>query len=101
MANSEKRLYKRYPAVGHAEFWTESTKTTCDLLDVAKGGVILRSEIQVSQAKEVTVHFQVQDYPEAFEVKGMVVRVQQDSLAVMFLEVPEGIEALLQWLEKA
>ncbi len=31
----------------------------------------------------------------------MVVRVQQDSLAVMFLEVPPGIDKLLQWLEKA
>ena len=101
MAIIERRRYKRYPAVGHAEFWTESAKTTCDLLDVAKGGIILRSEVQVLQAKEVTVRFQVQDYPEAFEVRGMMVRVQQDSLAIMFLAVPPGIDELLQWLEKA
>ena len=37
MAIVERRRYKRYPAVGQAEFWAESTKTTCDLLDVAKG----------------------------------------------------------------
>ncbi len=97
----ERHRYKRHPAVGHAEFWTESTKATGDLLDIAKGGIILRSEIQISQAKEVTVRFQVQDYPEAFEVSGMVVRVQQDSLAIMFLAVPPGIDELLQWLEKA
>ena len=97
----ERHRYKRHPAVGHAEFWTESTKATGDLLDIAKGGALLRSEVQVSQAMEVTVRFTVQDYPEEFAVKGMVVRVQQDTLAVMFLEVPAGIEALLQWLEKA
>jgi len=74
---------------------------TGDLLDIAKGGALLRTEVEFSQAMEVRVRFQVQDYPEAFEVKGMVVRVQQDSVAIMFLEVPAGIDKLLQWLEKA
>ncbi len=97
----EKRSYKRFPAVGQAEFWTESTKATGDLLDIAKGGALLRTEVQVEQAMEVSVRFTVQDYPKTFEVKGMVVRVQQDTLAIMFLAVPPGIDELLQWLGKA
>ena len=43
---------------------------------------------------------EVQDYPGVFEVRGMVVRVQQDYWSMMFLKEPVGMTKLLRFLDK-
>ncbi len=95
-----RRNHKRYPAAGQAEFWTASMKATGDLLDVAKGGVLIRSADVPSDGSGITVRFTVSGYSRMFEAEGWVVRDQPDSIAVMFFDEPAGLGGLLRWLER-
>ena len=97
---TEGRRHKRYPVAGQAEFWTASMKATCDLLDVSKGGVLIRSADVPSGESGITVRFTVLGYSRMFEADGHVVRAQLDSIAVMFFDEPPGLDGLLRWLER-
>ena len=96
----ERRSYKRYPAAGQAEFWSTTLKGAGELLDVAKGGVLIRSADVPSEESGITVLFTVSGYQRMFEAEGRVVRAQLDTIAVMFFDEPAGLEELLRWLER-
>jgi len=96
----EKRSYKRYPVSGKVLFQTESMEAPGELIDIGKWGAQIRSEAKPLEGEELTVQFAVQDYPEMFEVKGMVVRVQPNSWAMMFLEETMKLVTMLQFLDK-
>ena len=98
----EKRCHKRYPVSGKTLFQTESQEAAGELVDIARGGVCIRSEVKPLDGEELTVRFTVQDHIGVFEIRGMVVRVQSNSWAMMFLEEPMEMETLLRSLaEKA
>lgn len=97
---AERRRYKRYSVTGESEFWTESAKTSTQLLDVGHGGVLLRSEVVPAQGTQLGVRFAVDGYPERFEARGRVVRTQMDIVAVMFPEEPAGLRQMLIWLDE-
>ncbi len=92
--------YKRYPGSGRTLFRTESVEATGELVDISRGGARISSEVKPLEGEELTVRFTVPDYPEVFEVRGMVVHVQSDSWSIMFLEETAGLTKLLQSLDK-
>ena len=92
--------YKRYPVSGKALFQAESQKTTGELVDVSRGGIRIRSKVKPLEGEEIAVRFTLQNYPEVFEVRGIVLRVQSDSWAVLFLEEPAGLAKLLRSLDE-
>ena len=87
--------YKRYTVSGRALFQAESMKTTGELIDVSRGGIRIRSKVKPLEGEEIVVRFTVQNYPEVFKVRGLVVRVQSHSWAVLFFEEPMGFAKLL------
>ena len=97
---TERRRYKRYPAAGQAEFSTASMKATGELLDIAEGGVLIRSLVKPSDGIGATVRFAVSDYPRVFVADGQVVRVQMSTLVIKFFGKPPELDELLQWLER-
>ncbi len=97
---TEKRSYKRYPASGRLLFQAESGEAAGDLIDIARIGAFIRSEVKPYEGEELTVWFTVQDDIGVFEVRGIVVRVQSDSWAMMFLEEPVKLEKLLRSLDE-
>ncbi len=95
---TEGRRHKRYPAAGDATFLAASLRARGDLLDVAKGGVLIRSADLPSEDSGITVRFTVSGYSRMFEAEGWVVRAHPDSIAVMFFDEPPGLGELLRWL---
>jgi len=69
-----------------------------ELVDISRGGVHIRSEIKPLEGEDIDVRFTVQDYPEVFQVRGIVVRVHSDSWAVLFLDEPAGLTRLMRSL---
>ena len=98
--NREKRSYKRYPVSGKILFQTQSMEASGELIDIGNWGAQIRSEVKPLEGEELVVQFAVQDYPEVFKVKGMVVRIQPNSWAMMFLQETVKLVTLLQFLDK-
>ncbi len=96
---AEGQRYQRFTAAGEMEIRSAVMKATGDLLDVAKGGVLIGSGAKPSRGLEVATRITVQNYSGVIEGRGKVVRVLLDTVAIMSLEPPAGIEELLQWLE--
>ena len=96
----DRRRYNRYPAGGHALFWTSSIAATGDLLNVGRGGILFHSPAELPHAGKIKVCFTLPGYPRVFEIQGKVVHVQRDIQAFMFLEKPPGLKNLLRWLER-
>ena len=92
--------HKRYSVSGKTLFQTESQEVTGELVDISRGGARIRSEVKPLEGGEITVRFTVQDYLEVFEVRGLVVRVQLDSWAVLFFEETVGLAKLLRSLDE-
>ena len=92
--------YKRYPVSGKTLFQAESQEVTGELVDISSGGACIRSEVKPLEGEEVVIRFTVQDYLEVFEVRGLVVRVQSDSWAVLFFEETVGLAKLLRSLDE-
>ncbi|MCZ6489911.1 MAG: PilZ domain-containing protein [Acidobacteria bacterium] len=97
---TERRRYKRYLVSGRILFQAQSVETFGELVDIGKWGVYIRTEAKPLQGEEITAHLEAQDYPGAFEVKGMVVRILSDSCAIAFLEWPVKLVTLLQFLDE-
>ncbi len=99
---TERRRYKRYCASGQADFWTALVMSVGKLLDVAKEGVLvlMPNTVRLSHEEKLTVRFTVSEYSGVFEARGKVARIQLDTLAVIFLEEPVGLENLLRWLDR-
>lgn len=75
-------------------------EATGELIDISRGGARIRSEVKPLEGAEIAVRFTVQNYLEVFEVRGIVLRVQSDSWAVLFLEEPAGLAKLLRSLDE-
>jgi len=92
--------HKRYSVSGRALFQAGSREARGELVDISRGGARIRSEVQPLEGGEIAIRFTVQNYPEVFKVRGMVVGVQSDSWAVLFFEEPVGFEKLLWSLDE-
>ena len=79
--------YKRYLVSGKALFQAETGETTGELVDISRGGVRIRSKFKPLEGEGIAVRFTLLEYSEVFQVRGMVVGVQSDSWALMFLAV--------------
>lgn len=93
------RRYKRYIVTGSVELESSSGKSRGTLLNVGKGGVLARADTIHREETELALHFHVAAYPETFAALGHVVGTKEDLLAIKFLEEPEGIAFLLDWLD--
>ena len=71
-----------------------------ELVDIGKWGAHIRTEIKPDQGEELSARLKVHDYPGVLEVRGMVVRIQQDSWSMMFLGEPVGLAKLLRFLDE-
>ena len=92
--------YERYPVSGRALFQAESMEATGELVNISSGGACIRGEIKPLEGEEIAVRFTAEDYPEVFEVRGIVLRVQSDSWAVLFIEETVGLAKLLRSLKE-
>jgi len=92
--------YKRYPVSGRTLFLAELMEATGELVDISRGGARIRSEVKPLEGEEIAVRFTVQNYIEVFEVRGIVLRVQSDSWAVLFIEETVGLAKLLRSLDE-
>ncbi len=93
-------MHKRYRVSGPAEFQAGSVTATGELLDVGTGGILLRSDVNPSQGTHLQAQFAVAGYHGTFNARGRVVRTQLGVVAVMFLDQPDGLQPLLDWLEQ-
>ena len=85
---------------GKTLFRTESVEATGELVDIAMGGALIRSEVVPSPGSEVTACFIVRDYPGAFEARGKVVRVLTNAWDIEFLEEPPWLTEMLRCLHE-
>ena len=92
--------YKRYPVYGRTLFQAGLMEAAGEMVDISRGGARIRSEVKPLEGEEIVVRFTVQNYPEVFAVRGLVVRVHLDSWAVLFLEEPVGFAKLLRSLDE-
>ncbi len=86
---------------GKAILPTASGVATGELIDIAVGSLLLRSEAAPSRGASLPIRFTVDGHPGEFVVRGRVVRTQQQVLAVVFLEEPEELQKLMKSLEAA
>jgi len=100
LSGRDRRVHKRYRVSGPAEFQAGPITATGELLDVGTGGILLRSDVSPSQGTNLQAQFAVADYPGTFKARGRVVRTQLGVVAVMFLDQPDGLQPLLDWLEQ-
>ena len=91
--------YKRYSVSGKTLFQAELMEATGELVDISRGGACIRSEVKPLEGEEIAVRFTLQNYPEVFEVRGIVLRVQSDSWAMLFLGETVKLEKLLRSLD--
>lgn len=97
---TERRICKRYPVSGRILFQAESMESTGELVDIGKWGAHIRSEAKPLPVMMLTARLEAQDYPGEFEVRGVVVRILSESWAMVFLEWPEKLVTLLQFLDE-
>ena len=83
---------------GRVLFQAEILEATGELVDISRCGAFIRSKVQPPEGEDLVVRFTVQDYPEVFKVRGIVVRVHSDSWAMLFLDEPAGLTRLLRSL---
>ena len=95
----ERRGYKRHPISGRSLFQTESAESRGELVDISRGGTCIRSKIKPLEGEEIAIRFAVKNHSEAFKVRGIVLRVQSDSWAVLFFEETMGLVKLLWSLD--
>jgi len=100
IVSTTSEYYKRYPVSGRMLFQMDSMEVTGKLVDISRGGALIRSKVQPFEGEELTALLEVQDYPRVLEIRGMAMRVQSYSWSMMFLEEPAGLAELLQWLER-
>ena len=85
---------------GRVLFQAEILEATGELVDISRCGAFIRSKVQPPEGEDLVVRFTVQDYPEVLEVSGIVLHVQSDSWAVLFLEEIVGLAKLLRYLDE-
>ncbi|HWP83779.1 MAG TPA: PilZ domain-containing protein [Terriglobia bacterium] len=98
-ANRERRRYRRYIVSGVVRYGTETTESAGSLLNLGWGGLLVRSRVVYTGGTNLTLLFQVEDYPETIHAKARVVGTQPGLMALRFLHPPDGIDLLLRWLE--
>ena len=97
---SERRRYRRYIVRGQVKFRTDSAEVSGDLVNVGPGGMLLRSDIVLSEGKEITIHAMVFGYPTAIEVFGRVASAKDGLMSIQFLKEPIGLFELVRWLAR-
>ena len=93
------RRHKRYIVSGSVVFRSSEGTTCGQLLNIAKGGLLAQTEAIHPWKAKLSLLFDVTGYPERFPIWGQVVRIDGSLLTINFLEEPEAIEYLLNWLE--
>ncbi len=73
--------------------------STGELVDISRGGARIRSEEKPLEGEMIAVRFTAQHYSEVLEVGGLVLRVQSDSWAMLFLGETVKLEKLLRSLD--
>ena len=96
----EQRRYKRYIVKGSVVLQCSAGESRGTLLNLGKGGVLIRSKTVHTEGEKLSFCFDVRGYGETFKARGLVVGTQADLSAIKFLAEPAGIEALLLWLDQ-
>lgn len=96
---SDRRKHKRYRVNGATRLLVNGEQRTGQLLDVGSGGVLVQVSFEAEKGDEIPLEFTVDGNPDDFKAVGRVVRTQLDVLAIMFVERPVNLDALIAWLE--
>lgn len=99
VADKDRRRYKRYIVEGSVTFQNSEGESSA-LLNVARGGVLVRTDTLCREGTVISLRFKVASYPETFASRGQVVGTKQKLMAIKFLERPKGLETLLGWLDR-
>lgn len=97
---AERRRHPRYPVIGRADFDSPAGPAGGELLDIAEGGVLIRSDSRPQTRSNIAVHLTIQGYSGTFLVHGMVVRSLTDKFAVMFTEESATLQHVLELVRK-
>ena len=98
--SNDRRRYRRYIVQGRVWFFLDMVQVSGDLVNFGQGGMLFRSGVVLPEGCEVTIHMVAFCYPVAFEVQGQIIRVKDDLIAVRFVNEPQGMYELLQWLDR-
>lgn len=96
---SDRRKHKRYRVNGTTWLLVKGEQRTGLLLDVGSGGVLVQVNFECEKGDEIPLEFTVDGHSGSFTALGRVVRTQLDVLAIMFLERPVNLDALIAWLD--
>ena len=91
---------KRYIVTGFVALQTAAGDSRGKLLNLGRGGMLVRSDAPYREGTELTIRFQVGGDPETFTALGEVVGTKEDLLAIKFPDQTAGLDALLRRLEQ-
>ena len=98
----EKRVHKRFIVSGSAVIQLEDRKVPAKVVGLGAGGLLILCEPIPPLGAEVQINFAVWGLAGEFPVgaRGNVVWTQPGKVGLEFLEEPDGIRALLTFLER-
>ena len=98
----EKRVHKRFIVSGSAEIELDGQKVARKIVSIGAGGLLILCEPIPPLGAEVQIDFAVWGLAGEFPVgaRGKVVWMQPGKVGLEFLEEPDGIRALLTFLER-
>jgi len=96
----ERRKHRRYIVRGRVRFPIDALEAWGELLNFGHGGMLIRSQFAPPSGTRLPFRILAFCYPNTFAVPGAIVGEKGRLTAIQFLERAEGIEELLQWLER-
>ena len=100
LAVAERRRSVRYIVGGEVVFHTGSPESCGALVNIGRYGMLVRTNVCVSEGTKLQVGFTVEGYPTTVRGLSQVVGAGTDLLAMKFLDEPPELSQLLQWLEQ-
>ena len=100
LAVAERRRSVRYIVGGEVVFHTGSPESCGALVNIGRYGMLVRTNVCVSEGTKLQVGFTVDGYPMALQGPSQIVGANTDLLAMKFIVEPRELPQLLQWLER-
>ena len=100
LAVAERRRSVRYIVGGGVVFHTGSPESCGEVVNIGRYGMLVRTNVRVSEGTKLQVGFTVEGYPMAVQGTSQIVGANTDLLAMKFLAEPRELPQLLQWLEQ-
>ncbi|MBI3895842.1 MAG: PilZ domain-containing protein [Acidobacteria bacterium] len=103
--SDDRRRHKRFLVKGQAVLRTpagvsgDKVDEVDEVINVSAGGLLVLSKIPPRVGTDVETRFAIQGYNTEIHARGRIIRTEIGLAGISFLEEPEGLQALMAWLE--